>query len=81
MSELHRRFITIQSQRPEFGAVIIMWYAVNGMKYSKDTIRKVFNLCVPKDEYDKEDKPELIEHLCASSSGYDDPYKIKVFET
>lgn len=78
MKDLKNRFLLIQEQNPIHGDVILIWYAVNGMNYSKDIIRKVFNLVVSKDQYDPEDKNEILEYLNNASLSSDNPYKIRL---
>lgn len=77
MKDLENRFNACKNDFPDFGDVIIMWYAVCGMKYPHDIILKVFNKCVNKDEYDQSEKSELIAYLDRYSMGGDDPYKIR----
>lgn len=68
MKDLKKIFLNLKEEHPSHGDVILMWYAVNQMGYSKDIIRKVFNSCVSRDEYDQEDKPEIIDQLFKASS-------------
>jgi hypothetical protein len=76
MSELRKRFNACKKNFPDYGDVIVMWYAVNGMKYGLDTITVVFNDCVDKTEYLKSEKAEILAYLFHWSMSDDDPYKI-----
>lgn len=77
MKDLENRFYLCKQDHPEYGDVILMWYAVCGMKYPHDIIVKVFNKCVNRDEYEQSEKPELIAYLDKYSMGDDDPYRIR----
>lgn len=68
MSELHRRFIQIRSETNNASDLIVLWYAAKKMKYSRAVVSKVFNLCVNKEEYDQEDKKELIDYITKYSN-------------
>lgn len=63
MEDLKRRFDDLRGQITGAGDIIILWYAVNHMRYSDIIIRRAFNQLVSKDEYEEEDKKELIDYL------------------
>ncbi len=67
MKELVKRFQQFREEHPALGDVIIMSMAVDGMKYPKLTIQRAFNMFVSKEEYEQDEKREIIESLVAYS--------------
>jgi len=63
MKELKRRFIMMKAENPFLGDVIIFGMAVKGQVYPKEVIQRAFNSLVSKDEYEKEEKAEIVESL------------------
>lgn len=78
MGEIKKRFGLIQQEIPNTGDVIIIWYAVKGLKYSRETIEAAFDLIVERPQYEKKDKSELIDYLYKASHDNVDPYKIRI---
>lgn len=75
MAELKRRFFMIKEENPDAGDVILMWYACSGKKYTRMMIAQVFRQVVDKDQYEPEDKKELINYLYSASMSLNHPYK------
>lgn len=46
-----------------FSSYLNLAYAVKGKGFSKLTIRRAFNRCVDKGDYDKNGKQEILNHL------------------
>lgn len=63
MNDLKRIFLQLKETTEGLGDVIIMANAVKGKKYPIETIRRAFNNCVSKDEYENEDKVEIVNYL------------------
>lgn len=62
MNDLKKRFRYFREEHPALGDVIIMSMAVDGMKYPKTTIQRAFNDMVSKEEYEVDEKREIV--LC-----------------
>ncbi len=56
---------------PELGAYINMCYTLHHSGAGRREITKAFNECIPKEEYDKEEKRELIDYLLKKASEVD----------
>ena len=63
MNDLKKRFIEKHEKFPQLGDVIIMSMAVDKMKYPKEVIRNAFNKLVSKEEYELDEKSEIINYL------------------
>ncbi len=67
MNDLKRVFLMKKDKFPLLGDVIIMSMSVEGMNYPKEVIRRAFNNCVSKDEYEQSEKNEIINALFSYS--------------
>ncbi len=67
MKSLERRFLEIQLKREGCAPLIIFDAAVKGRKFSPRIIALWFNKLVPKDDYDKREKRNILRQLVARS--------------
>jgi len=63
MRSIERRFKEIEAKNPYYSTYTCFALAIAGQKFTKETIRRHFNRLVDKDDYDKKDKKEVLEHL------------------
>lgn len=56
-----------EASHPEWGMYIHICRAIKGTGTSKQQILGLFNKVMPEDEYDRDDKKELIEYLIIQS--------------
>jgi hypothetical protein len=63
MKSLKRVFNKIRSENPYWSDYTCFAEAVRGRKFSKKTIIRNFNSLVDKENYEKNEKREIIEHL------------------
>jgi hypothetical protein len=63
MRSLKRIFNKIRSENPYWSDYTCFAEAVRGRKFSKKTIIRNFNSLVDKEDYEKNEKREIIEHL------------------
>lgn len=63
MKELNKRFGEFREEHPGLGDVIIMSMAVEGQQYPRDVIQRAFNKLVSKEEYEQDEKREIVECL------------------
>ena len=63
MNDIKKRFLVFREEHPSLGDVIIMSMAVDGQAYSKPTIQRAFNKLVSKEEYEQDEKREIVESL------------------
>lgn len=63
MKELKKRFESFKEEHPSLGDVIIMSMAVESQEYTKEIIQRAFNQLVSKDEYEQDEKREIVESL------------------
>ena len=63
MKELNKRFKRFREENQNLGDVIIMSMAIEGMGYTKELIQRAFNKLVSKDEFEQDEKREIIESL------------------
>lgn len=63
MKELNKRFERFREENPHLGDVIIMSMTVEGELYSKEIIQRAFNKLVSKEEYEQDEKKEIIDSL------------------
>jgi predicted Ser/Thr protein kinase len=63
MRSLKRIFNKIRSENPYWSDYTCFAEAVRGRKFSKKTIIRNFNSLVDKEDYEKNEKKEIIEHL------------------
>jgi hypothetical protein len=69
MRSLKRVFNKIRSENPYWSDYTCFAEAVRGRKFSKRTIIRNFNSLVNKENYAKNEKREIIEHLVGLSKG------------
>lgn len=72
MSEIRKRFLKFREEHPSLGDVIILSMSIGGMSYTPSAIRKAFDELVSKEEYDKEEKGEIINSLINYTNGRND---------
>lgn len=65
MNDLKKRFREFREEHPALGDVIIISMAVDGMKYPKTVIQRAFNELVSKEEYEQDEKREIVICLIA----------------
>ena len=63
MKELKKRFQLFREEHPSLGDVIIMSIVVENMNYPKTTIQRAFNELVSKEEYEQNEKSEIVQAL------------------
>lgn len=63
MKSIIETFYKLQQENPNLGDYIILTKVVNGNNYHEATIFKLFSKLIPKDDYEKADKPLLLKHL------------------
>jgi len=63
MKSLKRVFSKIRSENPFWSDYICFAEAVRGRKFSRKTIIRNFNSLLDREEYEKGEKGEIIEHL------------------
>lgn len=68
MKELEKNFSRYREEHPALGDVIIMSMTVEGMEYPKELIQRAFNKLVSKEEYEQDEKREIIEGLVLHSA-------------
>lgn len=56
-------FIERENEYPELGSYINLCYTIHYSGANRQEITKAFNELIPKDEYDKGEKKELIDYL------------------
>lgn len=56
-------FLERNKEHPELGAYINLCYTIHHSGASRQELTKAFNELIPKDEYDKSEKKELIDYL------------------
>lgn len=62
------------SQHPELGAYINLCYTIHHSGAERKEITKAFNDLIPKDQYDQEDKKELINYLILKAQDSEQEY-------
>ena len=60
---LKQYFLERNELHPELGAYINLCYTIHYSGASRRDILKAFNELIPKEEYDKEEKKELVDYL------------------
>ena len=65
MKTINQRYNAFKDKN--IGAVITLKRSVRGMKYGKQLITNAFNKFVPKDEYAKDEKDEILQDLWSCS--------------
>ena len=63
MNDLKRIFLQLKETTQGLGDIIILSEAVKGKKYPREVIRRVFNSVISKDEYEEDEKSEIIDFL------------------
>lgn len=63
MRSISRIYKKIQNDNPNLGTYPCLSKAVRNRKFSRKSIVKAFNELMPNDEYEKEDRKELIDCL------------------
>lgn len=65
-------FLERNEEHPELGSYINLCYVLHTSGASKLECKKAFNELIPKDEYDLEEKQELIDYLYLKACDIDD---------
>ncbi len=68
-------FTEQNNKHPELGAYINLCYTIHHSGADKKELTKAFNELIPKDEYDKEEKKELIDYLVKKAQDSEEEYK------
>ena len=63
MKEIIKRFNRFREENPNLGDVVIMSMTVGGMEYPKELIQRAFNKLVSKEEYEQDEKREIVDCL------------------
>ena len=63
MNDLKKRFQQFREEHPSLGDVIIMSMAVEGQSYSRELIQRAFNKLVSREEFEQDEKREIIDSL------------------
>mgnify|MGYP001559843384 CR=1 FL=1 len=63
MEQLKKRFLRFREEHPVLGDVIIFSMAVEGQGFPKELIQRAYNKLVSKEEYEQDEKKEIIEGL------------------
>ena len=63
MKNLKDRFKKFREQFPYLGDVVIMSLSVENQNYPRETIQRAFNKLVSKEEYEQDEKREIVESL------------------
>lgn len=72
-SEIKRRFYVATSEFPYLGDYMNLLRAIRSKHYKRSDIVSAFNLLVPKEDYAKNEKKQLIDYLVWASELTDDP--------
>lgn len=63
MNKITEQFTKLRDEFPNLGDYIILAKLVSGKGYGEEIIAKLFTKLVPKDDYERADKPLLLKHL------------------
>ncbi len=63
MRSIQTIYKKIQDKNPDTGAYLLLARSVLHKKFARKNLVQAFNKIVPKDDYDKSDRFELINHL------------------
>lgn len=63
MKELLKRFCRYREEFPSLGDVVIMSLSVENQNYPKSFIQRAFNKLVSTEEYEQDEKREIVESL------------------
>lgn len=63
MKSLNRRFKNIQEKNPYWSSLICFMEAIRGQRFSKDTLYRYFNKLVDKDDYQKEQRKDILKNI------------------
>ena len=75
MRSLRRKFNNISEKKPYWSSYICFAEAVKNQGFNRRTINQWFNTLINKDDYDKNEKKELIRHLSKLSNSPDNNLK------
>lgn len=67
-------FLERNKEHPELGAYINLCYTIHHSGASRQELTKAFNELIPKDEYDRGEKKELIDYLVLKAG--EDPKEV-----
>jgi len=68
MKSLKRRFAIEEDKRPLYSTLVNFGHAIKGKRYGKKTIVKWFYELVDKDDYDRKDRYDIIDHMLGLSN-------------
>ena len=63
MRSIERSFKQYQKENPCWSTWTSFTKAIMGINFSKDKIRRYFNVLVDKDDYEKKEKMQLLKYL------------------
>ena len=63
MKSLERRFQSIAEKNPSFSSYICFSKAIEGQSFNKQTVHRWFQKLVDKEDYAKNEKRAILEHL------------------
>ncbi len=67
MKGLESRFAIEQSKSPSLSSLVNLGHAVEYQRYDRFTISKALHKLVEKDDYEKRDTEEIVDHLLGLS--------------
>ena len=56
-----------KSDDPNIGAIVTLMHIMNKHKYSRKEILKAFNKLVPREEYEQNEKRQIVDNLVETS--------------
>jgi len=75
MKSIERKYNKIAEKNPCWSSYVCFAEAIKNRKFGKQTINRWFNKLVEKDDYEKEEKKEILSHLHELSKGSEDNQK------
>lgn len=63
MRSIEKRFQEIKKKNPYWSSLICFTHVIRGMKLNKQTIRRNFKKIVDKQDYEKNEKMEILRYL------------------
>ena len=73
MKSVKRRFERFQRESPNLCSIINFSYAVNGQGFSRDKIKRNFEILVEKEDYQPSDKIRLMEYFINHTNPFLEP--------
>jgi len=64
MKSIRRRFDDVKEKNPYYSDYICFAFAIEGQKFTRKRLINWFNKLVDKDDYVRNERPQIIDHLC-----------------